>query len=385
MAVHILSLLPTTILSYRAPFEVLYGFFPTYTHLRVFRCLGYPNLSATSKHKLAPRSTACVYLGPSSDHRGSRCLDLITQRVIISCHVTFDEDHLPYSFFTPLHPSADHGISRGSGLVTPNDVSNQTPRCESQFVDPSISHSSGNTTPNSHISTRDTRQIEPISPLLFEPSIVPPSLSNHPMVTRSQTGSLRPVDRLNLTATTTISPIPRSTAQAMCDPNWKRAMDSEMSALLSNNTWTLVPCPSHSNIVGCCWLYRHKFDSHGNLERYKGSFGSSRLLEDDIILTASSVGLVHRVISRLSTKFAMTDLGELSYFISVAATRSSFGLFLSRSSFARDILERANMRKCNSCTTPADTKSKLSSLGTPVSNPTLYRSLAGALQYLTIM
>ncbi|GJU19839.1 ribonuclease H-like domain-containing protein [Tanacetum coccineum] len=385
MAVHILSLLPTTILSYRAPFEVLYGFFPTYTHLRVFGCLGYPNLSATSKHKLAPRSTACVYLGPSSDHRGSRCLDLITQRVIISCHVTFDEDHLPYSFFTPLHPSADHGISRGSGLVTPNDVSNQTPRCESQFVDPSISHSS---------------------------------------------------------ATTTISPIPRSTAQEMCDPNWKRAMDSEMSALLSNNTWTLVPCPSHSNILDVknaflngdlteevymkqppgyvdptrpthiCRLRKalyglkqaprawyHRFavfitsigfvsrKSDNSLFTYHRGNDTIYLLlyVDDIILTASSVGLVHRVISRLSTKFAMTDLGELSYFISIAATRSSFGLFLSRSSFARDILERANMRKCNSCTTPADTKSKLSSLGTPVSNPTLYRSLAGALQYLTIM
>jgi len=42
------------------------------------------------------------------------------------------------------------------------------------------------------------------------------------------------------------------------------------------------------------------------------------------------------------------------------------------------------MTVCKPCSTPVDTQGKLSETGsTPVTDPTAYRSLAGALQYLT--
>ncbi|GKD75369.1 ribonuclease H-like domain-containing protein [Tanacetum coccineum] len=58
------------------------------------------------------------------------------------------------------------------------------------------------------------------------------------------------------------------------------------------------------------------------------------------------------------------------------------GMFLSQQKYASELLERAGMLTCNPCHTPVDTDSKLSADGDPVSDPTLYRSLAGALQYL---
>ena len=66
----LLNILPTKTLRSRTPHEALLGSPPAYDHLRVFGCRCYPNLSATAAHKLAPRSTSCVFLGYSARQKG---------------------------------------------------------------------------------------------------------------------------------------------------------------------------------------------------------------------------------------------------------------------------------------------------------------------------
>jgi hypothetical protein len=44
---------------------------------------------------------------------------------------------------------------------------------------------------------------------------------------------------------------------------------------------------------------------------------------DDIILMASSKVLVERVITTLNSQFAMTDMGDLHYFLGIAISRTS--------------------------------------------------------------
>ncbi|GJV84473.1 ribonuclease H-like domain-containing protein [Tanacetum coccineum] len=108
------------------------------------------------------------------------------------------------------------------------------------------------------------------------------------------------------------------------------------------------------------------------------------LFVDDIILTASSTSLLQRIISLLHAEFAMTDLGPLNYFLGVSATHTTSGIFLSQTKYATEILEQAQMLNCNPCRTPIDTEKKLGPEGSPVTDPTLYRSLVGSLQYLTL-
>ena len=81
----------------------------------------------------------------------------------------------------------------------------------------------------------------------------------------------------------------------------------------------------------------------------------------------------------------MTDLGDLHHFLGISVTRSSDGLFLSQRQYALDLLQWAGMAKCHSTSTPVDARAKLSATeGSPVADPTEYRSLAGAFQYLTL-
>jgi hypothetical protein len=108
------------------------------------------------------------------------------------------------------------------------------------------------------------------------------------------------------------------------------------------------------------------------------------LYVDDIVLTASSTQLLDRITASHRSEFAMMDMGSLHYFLSIVVTRDSSGMHLSQAKYAAEIQDNASMTACKSAMTPVDTSPKISaSIGPPVANPTEYRSLAGALQYLT--
>jgi hypothetical protein len=83
-ATYLLNRLLTTVIQAACPHLALFGSTPSYKHLRVFGCTCYPNTTAAAPHNLSPRSTQCVFLGYSADHKGYRCLDLSTNRLIIS-------------------------------------------------------------------------------------------------------------------------------------------------------------------------------------------------------------------------------------------------------------------------------------------------------------
>jgi hypothetical protein len=76
--------------------------------------------------------------------------------------------------------------------------------------------------------------------------VVPVTPLDNPyqMITRSKTGFKVVPDRLVLTAVTsspTPSPIPSSARAALTDPHWCAAMEEEYRALISNETWELIP------------------------------------------------------------------------------------------------------------------------------------------------
>ncbi|XP_020672372.1 uncharacterized protein LOC110092248 [Dendrobium catenatum] len=46
-------------------------------------------------------------------------------------------------------------------------------------------------------------------------------------------------------------------------------MSEEFTALQRQGTWSLVPPPKNSNILGCRWTFRTKLKPDGTLDRHK--------------------------------------------------------------------------------------------------------------------
>lgn len=105
---------------------------------------------------------------------------------------------------------------------------------------------------------------------------------------------------------------------------------------------------------------------------------------DDIILTGSDSSVIQKFLTRIHSEFAIKDLGRLNYFLGLEVHYDDNGLFLSQTKYARDILARAQLQDVKPIATPLASDVQLSSTGDLFADPTLYRSLVGALQYLTI-
>jgi hypothetical protein len=76
----------------------------------------------------------------------------------------------------------------------------------------------------------------------------------------------------------------------------------------------------------------------------------------------------------------MKNLGQLHHLLGISVQRQPTNLFLSQRQHTMEIIGRADMVDCKSCTTPVDTSLKLSGdTGNPVSDPMHYHSLTSAL------
>ncbi|GKA17015.1 ribonuclease H-like domain-containing protein [Tanacetum coccineum] len=204
-------------------------------------------------------------------------------------------------------------------------------------------------------------------------------------------------------------------------------MVDEYNALISNGMWVLVPRPTNVNVVSSMWLFRHKYNADDSLSSLavsrdwpihqldvKNAFLHGQLSETvymhqppgfvdtthpDYVchLQRSLYGLKQAprawfqrftsFITRVGFQHNKTDASlfvfhrgsDIAYLLlyvdDIVLTASSTALLQRIITVLHAVVFG----------TPVDTESKLGSDGDPVSDPTLYRSLAGALQYLTFI
>jgi hypothetical protein len=104
---------------------------------------------------------------------------------------------------------------------------------------------------------------------------------------------------------------------------------------------------------------------------------------DDILLTGSNSAMLHRLIQLLSSKFKLRDLGVVHYFLCFEVQSTGMGLMLRQHKYILNILTRAGMTSCKPVDTPVSYSKVIILPDNPFSDPTQFRQIVGALQYLT--
>lgn len=106
---------------------------------------------------------------------------------------------------------------------------------------------------------------------------------------------------------------------------------------------------------------------------------------DDILVTGNDPASITSLILDLGRLFSMKDLGPAHYFLGMELTRNSHGLSLTQSKYIVDLLKRTKMHEAKPVSTPAISGKRFSITdGDPLPDATEYRSVVGALQYLTL-
>lgn len=199
------------------------------------------------------------------------CLHLPTQCLYTSRHVIFDENVYPFKQEAANTPNIS-SISENEFIWGPI----------LQLVSKDSIHASRPQEDTSPASSPSTEVQEPAIPVSNQvpPENLPLSLPQptRTIITKSMNNIFRPKQIHH----TSKHPIPESqeptcVSQALKDPNWRKAMSDEVTALLNHGTWELVPPAQEQNLVGCKFVFWIKRNPDGTINRYKSQTCCQRL------------------------------------------------------------------------------------------------------------
>nr|GFC97574.1 uncharacterized mitochondrial protein AtMg00810-like [Tanacetum cinerariifolium] len=105
---------------------------------------------------------------------------------------------------------------------------------------------------------------------------------------------------------------------------------------------------------------------------------------DDIIFAAPTLELCDLFANLMCSKFKMSMMGKISFFLGLHISQSPRGIFINQSKYALESLKKYGFESCDQVDTPMVEKSKLDEdkEGKAV-DPSHYHGMTGTLLYLT--
>ena len=91
-AIHILNRCPTIAVKNKTREEGWSGLKPSVRYFRTFGCLAHVHIPDNKRTRLDNKSMSCVLLGISDESKAYRLHDPVSQKIIVSRDVLFEED-----------------------------------------------------------------------------------------------------------------------------------------------------------------------------------------------------------------------------------------------------------------------------------------------------
>lgn len=337
-ATHIINKLPTRILGWKSPYEVLFHKPPSYEHLRVFGCLCFAYNMTINKDKFDSKSRECILIGYPYGQKAYKLYDLHTHTTFVSRDVVFFETKFPYQntattsslsqTYTPpslVHPGADDDcpISPAQQPIPTNTTPHITLLISTPLTSSSSSDNSSSSPPSSSniptLHTYDDPQNSPVpSPPSHNPDLhnsEPEIPTEQPTLTHKSSRNIQAPKKFADYVTTylphkqpslpsldsqsqsfavnsCLTVEPRTYNQAKHHSHWVEAMNKELEALEANNTWELTLLPKGKRSIGSKWVYKTKLNPYGTIERHKARLvatGYQQIEGEDFTQTFSPV------------------------------------------------------------------------------------------------
>ncbi|GKA73800.1 retrovirus-related pol polyprotein from transposon TNT 1-94 [Tanacetum coccineum] len=224
---------------------------------------------------------------------------------------------------------------------------------------------------------------------------------------------------------------PKKFKQVMTEPSWIDAMQEEIHEFERQEVWELVPCLDKVLLIKLKWICKVKMNEFDEMD-VKTAFLNGELKEevyvsqpegfvdqkntshvyklkkalyvdptlftrqagnelllvhiyvDDIIFASTNTAMCNEFANHMTTKFKMSMMGQMSFFLGLQIFQSPRGIFINQSKYASEIVKKYGLLTTDSVDTPMVEKNKLDEdLQGKQVDATLYRVMIGSLMYLT--
>ena len=119
-------------------------------------------------------------------------------------------------------------------------------------------------------------------------------------------------------------------------------------------------------------------------KKHKNDMLIFQVYVDDIIFGSTNDDLCKRFAKLMQSKFEMSLVGELKYFLGLQVDQRIDGIFICQSKYLKELLKKYNMEDSSSARTPSSTAVKLGACDSSVKvDVSSYRGMIGSLLYLT--